>query len=277
MRKQADNVRVTATRALALLALLALGCKAEGEDPQVGSNSNWLTACDVPADCSSDNIPECACGVCTVQCAADADCAGILDARCALESSAAARSSCIAEDMSLGICLPRCQPGSCDAEQACVDGACVLAALPASALCDELPAPSDADRRHADQLLALLEARRSAGDLVCGDIEAQPQAELRFSPELLCAARALAIDMEASRRPGIADSERRDTIERLQLTGYTATQWGETFALEAMSAEHALELMVSDPIACSQLVSASLIDVATAVSGDAYVITLAAP
>src|SRR5687768_14690116 len=109
---------------LVALALAVAGCKASDEGgPEVGSNSNWLRACGVPADCSAEEIPECACGVCTVACTSDRDCSGIENARCALEASAAARSACGAS-AGTGICLPRCEPGSCGEEQACVNGAC---------------------------------------------------------------------------------------------------------------------------------------------------------
>jgi hypothetical protein len=251
------------------------GCKeTESGKPQVGSNSNWLTACDVPADCSADNIPECACGVCTVQCAADEDCSAIANARCALEASAAARSSCIAQDMSLGICLPRCEPGGCYPEQACVNGACVLAALPDNAFCNALPPSDEQERRLADELLALAQARRTAGDLSCGDTAAQPQLELRLSPELMCAARALAVDMERTRALSVMDSQGRGTGDRLQLAGYPAMQWGEAYALEATSAERALSLMLQEQFNCESLGSATFVDVGIAVSGDAYVMTL---
>lgn len=265
--------------ALLLAASAAVtGCKeAESSKPQVGSNSNWLTACDVPADCSADNIPECACGVCTVQCAADEDCSAIENARCALEASAAARSSCIAEDMSLGICLPRCEPGGCYPEQACVNGACVLAALPDNAFCNALAPSDEQERRLADALLALAQARRTAGDLDCGATSAEPQLELRLSPELMCAARALALDMARTRALSVMDSQGRGTGDRVQLAGYAAVQWAEAYALEATGAEQALALMLDEMFNCQSLASAVFIDVGIAVSGDAYVMTMASP
>lgn len=258
-----------------------VGCKAseDGSPPQVGSNSNWLRACDAPVDCSSADIPECACGVCTVACGSDEDCAGINDARCAFEASAAARSACgAAASTSIGICLPRCEPGECGEGQACVNGACVLAALPDNALCNALPASTEALRALEDQLLALAEARRTADDLACeGQPMSLPQPALRLSPGLICAARALAADIVDTRDTSLTDSQGRGTQERMQLAGYEPLLWADTFAIEATSAEHALSLMIQDLFACMALSDMDFVDVGIGVAGDVYVMTLGAP
>lgn len=268
---------------IATLSLLlgsgALACKESegGAPPQVGSNSNWLRACGEPVDCSAENLPECACGVCTVACTRDQDCAGIEDARCALDTSSAARSACeTAASMTIGICLPRCEPGSCGAGQACVNDACVLAALPDTELCNALP-PSDAETRQLeDQLLALAQARRVADDLSCeGQPMSLPQPELRLSPSLMCAARALAVDIEETRETSVVDSDGRDTQARLQLASYEPLLWADAYAIGAASPEDALRLMLQDLFNCTQLTDVDFADIGVAVSGDAYVMTLA--
>jgi len=270
--------------ALALSVLLS-GCEpSDPNPPEVGSNSNWLTACAAPVDCGAPNIPECACGVCTVICARDEDCSAITDATCALGSSSAARSSCermslpdVPANMTVGLCLPRCEPGGCDPTQACVSGACMLADLPDTDLCNTLPPADELTRALEDELLALAQARRTAGDLMCaGEPSSMPQPELRFSPALRCAARALALDMEQTRSTSLTDSLGRDTPTRLQLAGYRQTLWAEAFAIEAADAQRALELMITDSFPCSRLASPDFIDVGLGVSGDVYVMTLGA-
>jgi hypothetical protein len=267
-------------RAWALCAMLVLGCQGDPTEPigpsVVGGNSNWLIACGSAVDCSAPQIPECACGVCTVGCSSDDDCAEIEGARCALEEHPASRSVC-ASAMSEGICLPGCEPGECNAAQACVDGACVPAVLPENAFCAEASA-SDADRAFEDELLALVNQRRSAGDLVCaGAAASTPQLELRFDPRLRCAARRLAIDIAETRMQGVLDSEGRGTGDRLPLASYEASQWYEGFALEADSAEAALALMLNDAGVCTALASASFRDIGTAASADAFVLLVATP
>jgi hypothetical protein len=259
-----------------VLALVA-SCKTAEDSPQVGSNSNWLRACDAPVDCSAENIPQCACGVCTLGCMSDQDCDGIEDARCALEASAAARSAC-GEAVSGGICLPRCEPGSCGEGQACANGACVLAALPDTELCNALPASTDETRARQEQLLALAQAQRTDAGFVClGQPMSLPQPTLRLSPSLTCAARSLASDIAETRALSVTDSEGRDTRARLQLAGYEPLLWADAFALEANSPEHALELMLQDIANCMRVSDDDFIDVGIGVAGDAYVMTLATP
>lgn len=260
-----------------LLGLLALGCKSDdGAAPEVGSNSNWLTACDAPVDCSAENIPECACGVCTRPCTSDQDCEGIEDARCALEASAAAQSACGASN-GTGICLPRCEPGSCGEGQACANGACVLAALPSTDVCNALPAATEAQRTLEDSLLALIEARRTNADVPCeGQAMSLPQPALRLTPSLICAARTLAADIADTRALSVTDSEGRDTQTRLSLAGYEPLLWADSFALEANNADEAFAYIVQDLFNCMALADPDYLDVGIGVSGDAYVVTLGA-
>lgn len=262
--------------ACALCLLLVLGCKSEGETPgpSVGSNSNWLVSCGTGVDCSAPEIPECACGVCTVQCSSDDDCAMLQDARCAPETHAAARSLCATSPMSTGICLPRCEPGACGEGQACVNGACVTSHVD-NAFCAEA-APGEAARTLEDQLLALANARRIAGDLACPDAPvSEPQPELRFDPRLSCAARTLAQDLAAGMSPGVTDAEGRVTDERAELAGYGATFWYEGFAVNASSAEDALELILTDGGACAALADAQYVDIGVANSGQAFSVIVA--
>ncbi len=266
---------------LLLLALLALAaCKdSETAGPVVGSNSNWLKACGSVDDC--EDTPECACGVCTVGCTNDGDCAALPNGHCVFEEDPGNRSACQSEAGSEtmseapGICLPACQAGTCFEGQACVSGACVLAALPDSAFCEPASELSDVERAREDLLLQLLEMRRAAGDLACAGAPASSeQPSFRFDPRLTCAARVLGLHLFASRTLSLTDGEGRTTDERMALADYDATLWSESIALEARTSEAAFELMLQDPNSCARLASNVDFDIGVANIGDAYVITL---
>jgi hypothetical protein len=261
-------------RGWALCAVLVLGCQGDPSkpEPSVGSNSNWLVSCGSAVDCSAPEIPECACGVCTVECITDEDCGELENARCAPETHAASRSLCA--NSSTGICLPRCEPGACGAGQACVNGACVTNAV-GNAFC-QAAVPDEAARVLEDELLALANARRTQGGFGCAGAAASlPAPELRFDPRLSCAARTLARDLAQSRVPGIEDAQGRDTGERASLASYEASLWYEAYALEATDAESALELILNDGGACEALGDAQYLDVGVGNSGDAFSLIVA--
>jgi hypothetical protein len=261
---------------LVLLGCQLLGCQKDTEmpGPSVGSNSNWLTSCGGPVDCSAPEIPECACGVCTLECMTDDDCGALENARCAPETHAASRSLCATAAMSTGICLPRCEPGACGEGQACVNGACVTSDVD-NAFCDEA-LPDEAARTLEDELLALANQRRTAGNLACPGADASmPQAELRFDPALSCAARTLAKHLATSGAPGVEDAEGRAADERAQLAGYAATFWYEGFAVDATSAENALSLILTDDGACAALADAQYLDIGVGNSAGAFSVIVA--
>lgn len=265
-------------RTLALLfallpSLLACG-EPEPSGPAVGSNSNWLKACTASAQC--DDAPVCECGCCTERCDSDADCEGLQNARCAPAAEPAARSACGGEvPGGSGLCLPRCTPGSCGDGQACVDGACVLAALPDVALCSDVAVHDMERRAREDQLLALLQATRTTGGVVCGSAAAtQSVPALRLDARLICAARVLAADFDANGVSGLEDSQGRSTEERLSAVGYRQQRWYEAFALAASTAERARDTMLAMTEPCSSLTDAQYVDVGVGSAGDTWVVTL---
>lgn len=126
---------------LALPAAAALSCGGETSSPAgTDTSTNWLKSCSSDAECGLGST--CSCGRCTLECDADADCAGLSSAaacvatsdrcpelslciprpeRLELGSSSAGTSSCThpAEDYSVedpALCfggeLPECPPGS---------------------------------------------------------------------------------------------------------------------------------------------------------------------
>jgi hypothetical protein len=255
-------------------ALFACG-EPSAPSPSVGSNSNWLRLCKSDAECGEQLA--CRCGFCTRECSADAACNMLSDARCVLSDDPAAVSSCTDKTPApvAGICLPRCDPGSCNDGHACVEGACVATKLPDGAFCNPVAMTSDEQRTLSDQLLALLYARRADG-FTCGSNPLSGAAPaFRLDPRLICVARVLAQDLDAGAAPpGIVDALGRDTLERFDLVGYDATQWNESFAVRARSPEDALRLMLNDLASCRRLADASFRDVGVANYGDAYVVTI---
>jgi hypothetical protein len=262
-------------RILVLLSLFACG-EPSAPSPSVGSNSNWLRGCNTDDECGASL--RCQCGLCTRECGADSACNGLTDARCALNDDPAAISSC-SEDAttapSSGICLPRCEPGSCEGGHACVEGACVAIELPHSEFCNPVATTDPVQRTLSDQLLALLYAGRANG-FVCGSSPLSVAAPaFRVDPRLICVARVLVMDLDAGAAPpGVVDALGRDTLDRFDLVGYSAAEWNESFAVRARNPEDALRLMLNDLASCRRLADADFRDVGVANSGDAYVVVV---
>lgn len=262
---------------LAALALFGCGDKhTPSPTPSVGSNSNWLRGCQADSDCGA--ALSCQCGLCTRSCDADEVCDTQSDALCVQPNHAAAW-SCEDEKLGSAVCLPRCAPGSCAEAQDCVDGACVPYALPESELCAPVAATNAEQRRLSDELLALLQERRGSGSMPCSAGEpALVGVTLRLDGRLMCVARVLAADLDAgTARPGIVDASGRDTIQRMNMVGYMPRRWGESFAVQARSPDHALRLMLNDVGNCQRLVDGDFRDVGVANSGEAYVVTIGTP
>jgi uncharacterized protein YkwD len=247
---------LTQTYGLALLALMALGCSEPQSAPSEGSNSNWLLACMSDAECGS--TAACRCGGCTRECSSATQCRGQ------------------EEKSSFGICLPRCEPGSCLEGQACVAGSCVLAPRPSSPFCQAVPAPDESERTWADELLSALNEARAVGGVTCGsDAASTPAGALRLDPRLSCAASVLASDINVTRAQSLTDSLGRNTEERLNAAGYVDDLWAESFALQARSASDAVNVMLSDSGSCPHLVDASYRDIGVALVGSVSVISIA--
>jgi hypothetical protein len=257
--------------------LLALGaCKDEPPaGPSVGTNSNWLRACSTSAECG--DLPACECGACTARCANDGECGAIEDARCALgEVDPAAWAECESRTPQLasGLCLPRCDPGSCGDGQACVSSACVLTPLPELPFCDGVAEWDGGARTREEELLALLQNLRVAG-ASCPEGETVPAPALRFDPRLVCAARVWASDIDDSGESGRLDSQGRTGGDRVMAAGYSPRQWWESFAYDVPSAERALQVMLADGASCARLTDALYTDVGVGGIGDTLVVTIA--
>jgi hypothetical protein len=258
-----------------LLAWLLAACgDPEAPGPKVGSNSNWLRACTASEQC--DEAPVCECGACTERCSSDADCAGLGDARCARADDPAARSACGGADLSgAGMCLPRCTPGSCDDGQACVDGACVLAALPDVPYCAEVRAQDMTARAREERLLELVQSMREAGATSCGGAAAAaPAPAFRLDPRLICEARVFARDLDEHGFTGLADAQGRSPEDRLGLVGYRARLWGESFALQTSEAGAALAFMLEPVDSCQRLTDARYVDIGVGNANDTWLVTI---
>lgn len=261
-----------------LLAVCTVACGEDKNKPSVGSNSNWLRACASENDCSDAST--CLCGACSASCSVDADCAALESGMCALAAAPAARSQCLEDPsaVSTGMCLPRCTPGGCLVGQACVSGSCVLYELPAVAVCEPVADRSAADRAAEESLLELLQLSREQGGLQCqaGQVTA-PVRAFRIDARLTCAARVLAVDLEAGTGSGLNDAQGRDAGERLELAGHSGA-WAEMAALGVPSADRAFSLLTTDePQYCSMLASEQYSSVGVGHAGNIWVVTLATP
>jgi hypothetical protein len=271
-RAQAIILRGAAAGLLGLL----LGCSEPNSAPNVGSNSNWLTACEIGADCRASL--GCNCGACSKGCSSNQDCADFAGTTCVLASEDAANALCHGATSwtSQGICLPSCQPGSCEATQACVLSACVPMALPDSGFCASVAGVSSDQRTQEEELILSVERARQTGSIDCGSGAVTGQLHLvRLDPRLTCAARALAFDMAVSGNRGLTDSAGRTTTDRYALAGYSPRFWAEGYASNASSASLALQAMLSDQDFCTGFVNTTLTDVGVGFSNNLYVATLA--
>ncbi len=90
---------------LTLLAVLTglLGCLKANEAPQVGTNTNWLKACASDAECANDR--SCLCGVCTLSCERDEQCASVHEAT----TCTSVRSACGERAAQGAACLEACR------------------------------------------------------------------------------------------------------------------------------------------------------------------------
>jgi len=271
-------VRRSRLRWLVLLfGLSLLGCgdpKSPPPTPSVGSNSNWLKACEADGECSENRF--CRCGTCTIDCSDDAACGVLPQAQCALGADFAVVATCGVELASSigGLCLPRCEAGSCGEGQACVEGSCVLAPMPAGDYCAPVAESSATQREREDQLLALVLEARAGGGVICGsEAPSAPTTSLRLEPRLHCAARLLAV---ATNEQGSAAIDRtgNDTNDRLRAVGYEPVLWGESFAVRALSPEDALRLMRNDVDTCRRFSNPRFRDIGVGNADASYIVTL---
>jgi glucuronoarabinoxylan endo-1,4-beta-xylanase len=106
---------------LAVLCAATTGCS-PNEDPQTGSQTNWLRACNADADCGSQS---CNCGICTHPCDADAACSELPGASCVGAQDPGAVALCGGSSPSASaLCLARCGDDVCADGQVCVAGVC---------------------------------------------------------------------------------------------------------------------------------------------------------
>lgn len=114
---------------LLLAACLLSGCEPPPSEPSSDSHTNWLRVCASDHDCAGLS---CECGVCTLPCAQDRECAATPGANCLAANAAGTVALCGgARPSAAGLCLPSCSTDdACAGGQACVAGACQPLAEP---------------------------------------------------------------------------------------------------------------------------------------------------
>jgi hypothetical protein len=172
--------------------------------------------------------------------------------------------------------MPRCEPGQCDASQACVDGSCIPLDIPDVPFCAPAEAAEAAARRLEDELLALVQTLREDGGDPCGATPASPAPSFRLDPRLTCVARVRALDIAAVGSANLLDSAGRTPEQRLAEATYAQTVWGESYAVAVTSAAQALQLMRADEGSCQRLSDAALVDVGVGVASGVAVVMIGA-
>jgi hypothetical protein len=118
---------------IALSAMLTFGCSKTPVTPvggSVGSETHWLSACTMDADCAAAAGAACVCGLCTVTCADDAACeaAAGRGAVCAAPGDAATVRACGNAPPPGPVCIATCEADAdCPAGTACDAGRCLPA------------------------------------------------------------------------------------------------------------------------------------------------------
>lgn len=114
--------------ALALLSWVALGlaCAPNG-GPTVGSQTNWLIACDTSKQCGD---LACTCGVCAKPCADTSACDDLPGASCVANTDPGAIAVCGGQKAPTDMCLPRCDDAACPEGTSCLAGICAPSPSP---------------------------------------------------------------------------------------------------------------------------------------------------
>jgi O-glycosyl hydrolase len=113
-------------RAAAPLVALTLVACSPSKGPEVGSQTNWLLACDSSDDCGG---LECLCGACTTACENDEACADLAGASCVPSNDDGSIALCGGKAAEDSLCLVRCE-ASCPEGTSCVAGVCAASATP---------------------------------------------------------------------------------------------------------------------------------------------------
>lgn len=105
--------------ALAICASQLAAC--EPATPRVGSQTNWLHACNTAEDCGD---LECVCGTCTVSCESDDECGSVnAEASCVPADDPGAIALCGGYAPPSSVCLARCDD-ECPSGTSCLAGVC---------------------------------------------------------------------------------------------------------------------------------------------------------
>lgn len=126
---------------LSLASSLALGA-CSSEQPQTGSQTNWLKPCASSEDCGE---LDCVCGTCTLTCDAEDSCEDFHSGECIQVSDDGAVALCNGLTPEAPLCLQRCDDTPCQSGSVCIAGICsparqasVLVAVDPSATAQEL-------------------------------------------------------------------------------------------------------------------------------------------
>ena len=111
---------------LAVAACLTLGA-CSSEEPQTGSQTNWLKSCNSSADCGD---LDCVCGTCTVACETTESCSELTPGECINTGDRGAVALCNGLTPEESLCLQRCNDAECPNGSQCIAGICSPAREP---------------------------------------------------------------------------------------------------------------------------------------------------
>ena len=109
-----------------VLSASVFGC-GESQSNTIDSQTNWLMECQIDSQCGPY---ACRCGVCTSACDSDDACGAMPGAACVGASEPGSVALCGGSRAVGGLCLPRCEAGSCPSGQMCVASVCTPVPAP---------------------------------------------------------------------------------------------------------------------------------------------------
>ena len=132
--------------------------------------------------------------------------------------------------------------------------------VPPVAYCDPTLAWPSTAAALEDQILTIVNQRRAAG-ATCGGEAMPPVAPLSSDPALRCAARVHTLDMATRDFFDHTNPDGQDPGDRIDLTGYLWSTWGENIAGGGSTAESTMEQWMNSPGHCRNIMSDNFVHI----------------
>lgn len=253
----------------AVLALSLPSCDGGGP-PLSDSKSNWLHACASSEDCGSELA--CLCGLCSLDCEKDVDCAGEPEAVC--QGDVDALAECPDDGGSSGAqCVAFCSTsGDCPSGTLCYEGHCVPEVEASALACESI---LDWPREAAEfelEILAALNAFR-AREQSCNGMSVAARQSVALHFDVRCAARLHTLDMLQQNYFSVTSPTGEGVEQRLQAAEYDSHY--RALAISTKLSSDGLKQTFAE--ACSSLLGEGPFDAGAGFRDDRWSLIVATP